>query len=365
MLGARPQPRQLAVADQRTDEQAKQVERQSHPEWESPGEQQDQRDEDERLRLEHPNVAQPWPACECDHVGQEIERERHHPQQRDRGKIGGDVRGHREQEAGGDQRETKPAQPAWPADRVALLETGCCRRARRGGSAAPDHHPAARDGQGQDAVARGPQQTLLVQRQALLDQQRIGQEGEHAAEIARSVQEVRVGRRRMAAACEPSLRQRRGRGDSEKGQTQGPRHQPDQPRDRRAADRRMPIGADRHGQAEASNGKQGEVARDLPAWPERAAEAMGIGVAGEQRALEEHHGGVPHGGRAAEQRQRHTREHRLDREHEECAEQHGAGEPGQGRRAVPRAPGRNRPIAPYNAGFSHPASPLDPRSGGD
>jgi hypothetical protein len=342
------------------------MERQSHPERQGPGDQQDQRDKDERLRLERPGVAQPWPARERDHVGQEVERERHHPEQRHRGKIGGDVRGHREQETRRHQRETKPAQPALPADRFALVDPGRCRRARLARSAAPDDHGAAGDGQSERPVPGDPEQPLLVQRQARLDQQRIGQEREHAAEIACAVQEVRVGRRRMAAAREPSLHQRRGGRDREKRQADGPRHQPDQPGDRRPADRRMPIGADRHRQAEAGDREQAEVARDLPARPEAAAETMGIGVAGEQRALEEHHRGVPHDRRTAEQRQRHAREHRLDREHEERAEEHGAGEPRQGRRAVPCAcADRKRPLALYDPGSGHSRSPLDPRSGGD
>jgi hypothetical protein len=158
----------------------------------------------------------------------------------------------------------------------------------------------------------------------------------------------------MAAAREPSLHQRRGGRDGQKRQPDGPPHQPDQPWDRRPADRRKPIGADRHRQAEAGEREQPEVGRDLPARPEAAAEAMGIGIAGEQRALEEHHGGVPHDGRAAEQRQRHAREHRLDREHEKRTEHHRAGEPRQGRRAVPRAGvDGKRPLALYDPGSGH------------
>jgi hypothetical protein len=151
------------------------------------------------------------------------------------------------------------------------------------------------------------------------------------------------------------LHERRGCRHGQKRQADRPGHQPDQPRDRRAPDGRLPIRTDRHRQAERGDGKQAEVAHDLPARSNAAAEAVSIGVAGEQRALEEHHGGVPHGGRAAEERQRHAREHRLDREHQERAEQHGAGEPRQRDRAAPCAALERKPfLALPDAGFGHP-----------
>ena len=358
-LGRRPQARQLAVADQRADEQAEQVQRQAQPERQGPGEQQDQRDEDERLGLDHPGVAQPRPAREGDDVGQEIQRERHHPEQRHCGQIGGDVGRHREQEAGRDQREHEPAQPARPADRLALLGAAGGRRVRAAEGAAPDDQTAARDRQGQGAVTRGPQPALLMQRQAW------ARPGADRTSSARTLPRLLAPYRKYgspAAGCPLSanqrLDQRRGGGDRQNG------------RPTVHAIRAISHGIDiapaggsqpppiATGRLSAGERQQAQVARDLPAWTEAAAEAVGVGIAGEQRALEEHHRGVPDGGRAAEQRQRHAREQRLDREHEERAEQHGAGEPRQGRFAAPRGGlDRKRPVA----ALRHPVEPCPPR----
>ena len=67
---------------------------------------------------------------------------------------------------------------------------------------------------------------------------------------------------------------------------------------------------------------QGDLA--APAQPPRR--GVSIGVAGQESGLEEHHGGVPDCGRAAEQRQHHPGEHRLDPEQEQRAQQQGGGE---------------------------------------
>jgi hypothetical protein len=55
--------------------------------------------------------------------------------------------------------------------------------------------------------------------------------------------------------------------------------------------------------------------RALP--PEQAAEQMGIGIAGKQHGLEEHHRHRPDRGRTAELRQHHFRKHRLDQEQQQ------------------------------------------------
>ena len=52
-----------------------------------------------------------------------------------------------------------------------------------------------------------------------------------------------------------------------------------------------------------------------------ASDRVGIGVAAEQQRLIDQHRAVPDGGRAAETRQRHARDHRLDEEQQERADQ--------------------------------------------
>ena len=69
----------------------------------------------------------------------------------------------------------------------------------------------------------------------------------------------------------------------------------------------------RHGR----RGQDAEMDQRADAERQEADQQMGIGVAGEQRRLEEHHRHRPDGRRAAEPRQHHLGEHRLHREQEQ------------------------------------------------
>ena len=51
-----------------------------------------------------------------------------------------------------------------------------------------------------------------------------------------------------------------------------------------------------------------------------SAGGMGVGIAGKQTELEEHHAGVPHGRRPTQEGQEHLCRHRFHQEHEEGAE---------------------------------------------
>jgi hypothetical protein len=57
-----------------------------------------------------------------------------------------------------------------------------------------------------------------------------------------------------------------------------------------------------------------------------ARDQVRIGVARQQRCLEEHHGDRPHRLRAAEPRQHHAGEHRLQREQQQRRHEQGRGE---------------------------------------
>ena len=84
-----------------------------------------------------------------------------------------------------------------------------------------------------------------------------------------------------------------------------------------------------------------------------AAEPMGIGIAGEQQRLVDQHRAVPHRRRAAEPRQRHPRDHRLDQEQQERADEDRRDEPPAGR-ASPR-PSKAIRLSPCPLGRSPPA----------
>jgi hypothetical protein len=82
------------------------------------------------------------------------------------------------------------------------------------------------------------------------------------------------------------------------------------------------------------------VQAELQARRRKAAQKVGIEIAQQQHRLEEDQRRVPDIGRAAEQRQRHLREQRLDQEQEPGAEEDGRRKKGDG--LEPACPGRGK-----------------------
>jgi hypothetical protein len=130
--------------------------------------------------------------------------------------------------------------------------------------------------------------------QSRLDEGRIPQQGEHAAEIARGVEEVRIARRRVTGVREPRLQERGGRADHEEGQAHGEREQ------EQHVQHRADLAAVHQGRVDAE-GQDGqrqrehrEVQQRLPPGAEPGRAGVGIGIAGQQRGLEEDHAGAPH-----------------------------------------------------------------------
>ena len=153
-----------------------------------------------------------------------------------------------------------------------------------------------------------------------LDQERIGDQADEGAEI---------GRRRRGSTG-------RRHGDGRSRQTRlcssGPFAET---REERQADRggEQPHQPQRHAVSRAARSKPaaseiGSVVAaprparhmdDAPRGPEKQLDQqMRVGIAGEQRRLEEHHRHRPHPGRAAEPRQHHLGEHRLHGEQQEA-----------------------------------------------
>jgi hypothetical protein len=109
--------------------------------------------------------------------------------------------------------------------------------------------------------------------------------------------------------------------DRQRQQTRHPQRLP-------ARARRRQLG-ERNRQPQRGDNQQGQVNRCLAA-ESQAAEPMGIAVSGEQQGLIDQHRAVPHVGRAAQLRQGHSRNQRLDQEQQEAA--------GQNRRHEQRTP---------------------------
>ena len=187
---------------------------------------------------------------------------------------------------------------------------------------APHERGAAEQQHDEHGVAPRPQLPLVVERQSRLDQERIRHQPDHAAEVARPVQEVRVAPGRVVRVRQPALQQRGGRGDDEERQADRHREQAEQ-RQRRVPARG--VGGDR-GHAERQDDRRQEQQDGVKA--ERAVRAeLGRGdvrvqVPEQEHGLEEHERDRPHRRRAAERRQHEARHHRLDREQQHGADQH-------------------------------------------
>ncbi len=158
---------------------------------------------------------------------EEVEGERDDPEERRRRDVVGEERGGREREAGRDERERHPAEDA-------SLRGG--RLIRRGLHRRSDRRIAHREDQGghedgEEAVEPGPRGGLRSEGQLRLDDQGIGDEAEEAAEVARGVEEVGVGRPRVARGREPPLEQRAARREGEEGRAHRDQHGEEQPGD--------------------------------------------------------------------------------------------------------------------------------------
>jgi hypothetical protein len=107
----RPGARELAMAGHRDHQEAQQMaaQRQQQILFAADREQHNHAGNRQRLQHQHPFVRQQRARLEHQHPGQEIERQRQHPQQRRRGDVGGNMRGHRDQQTRRHRREKNPA----------------------------------------------------------------------------------------------------------------------------------------------------------------------------------------------------------------------------------------------------------------
>ena len=183
----------------------------------------------QRLRQQHPFVRQQRPRLEHQHPGQQIERQRQHPQQGRGGDVGGNMRGDRDQQPRRHGGKEYPAGAQNPRRRRRIGIVGrhvqlrrLCRRAQQQDAAACDQHD-------QHAVAAGPDQVLRAQREHRLQQHRIGQQCQEAADIRGRVEEIRIGTVGVAGADEPGLQQRIVGGERKERQPDRHRKQPQQP----------------------------------------------------------------------------------------------------------------------------------------
>ena len=110
--------------------------------------------------------------------------------------------------------------PSSQANPIFLLLCGC-------GVGAPQHNRRGEDQHHQQPVPYRPPDALVRERELPLDDQRIAEETDHAAQVRGPVQKVGVPGGRMIRICQPPLHQRVRRGDRKKREPHGRHHQPE------------------------------------------------------------------------------------------------------------------------------------------
>ena len=110
-------------------------------------------------------VREPRPLAEHRHEGEQIERERQHPEERRGGDVGRDVGGHRDDEAGRDGGERGPGEPVAHARRAAACRRRCAMTRGR----APRYNGSRPRSAGEPGKADRPEPRLAAQRQQRLD----------------------------------------------------------------------------------------------------------------------------------------------------------------------------------------------------
>ena len=193
-----------------------------------------------------------------------------------------------------------------------------------------------------------------------LKNKRKRQQGEHAAEIARAVEEIRVVRMWMAGARKPALDQRCGRRNGKERCADRDSEQTQQPDCRRRPGVGSPARGDTDWQHKSRHSQDTDMHNDLVALTEPAHEPMRISIPGQQHGLKKHQGGVPDRRRASEQGQDHFCEQRLHQEQQRRTNKYRCREQPEPR---PVARGRcirgGQALAPphrYSASFRNAAS---------
>ncbi|GCC47459.1 hypothetical protein chiPu_0031562, partial [Chiloscyllium punctatum] len=139
------------------------------------------------------------------------------------------MRRHCDQEARWHRGKEDPARPQAPGRcrRIGVInlhvEHACIGRRPQ------QQHAATCDQKNQQAIAAGPDQVLGAQREHRLEQHRIGQQRQEAADVRGRIEEVRVGPAGVAGAHEPGLQQWIVGGKREERQADRDREQAEQP----------------------------------------------------------------------------------------------------------------------------------------
>ena len=284
----------------------------------------------------------PDPAFETQDERQQVERQRHNPEQRNRRDVLRDVIGNGEQQqrAGGRQRAPQQlarkrrrrvtAVGAEPAGRV---QDDCVHRRRR---AAPKAAPAgARAQDDEQCVPQRPADRLRARRRPGLEEEGIADQRQHRREIRQC--EKAIGARPWPGASEPGLHQRAGGRQQEIRQADRRRQHPEDQPGRVLRSAWLPLHARHDRQHGERDEEQHNVQPDARSRRHAADREIRVGVPGKQSSLEEDEAGGPHRCRTAEPGQDLLGHHRLHEEQQERANEDRGGVEGHRKRGARRA----------------------------
>ena len=171
---------------------------------------------------------------------------------------------------------------------------------------------AQRSQQHEHDIAAAPHKPLGRDGQQGLHDQRVSEQTAEAAEVRGGIERIRIA---PAGEREPALHQRRLRREDEEQRADRDRQKPRHPQEIVRMGRW-------HGAAETDrkhgrgNCEGRDVNRGLKTRPQ-ACQPVAVGIAREQQRLVHEHRRVPHCRSAAEPRERHSRDQRLDEEQQE------------------------------------------------
>ncbi len=266
-------------------------------------------------------------ARECQNEGQQVDRQRHDPQERDRGHFLRGLTRHRDQQCRcyGCQPGPQEMQPEAGAGLRFLRGAAAHLGDRRGAAVRPNRQGRRTDGEAR--VARRPQEGLCSERQERLEHERVADQRRQGSGIRQRIQAV--GGPSALLLTEPGLHQcavgrqqevRHPDGDCKQAQDSphGQRAVDRAPRDVRCQRRRP---RQRRNPQQAQGDRQEDQVHDpLLAAAQATEEPVGVRVTAGQDALEEEQDGRPHGGRPAKPGQDHLADHGLNLEKQEGRE---------------------------------------------
>ena len=283
---------------------------------------------------------------ERQHEGQQIERQRHHPDQRERAQVGADLGGDAQHQRRGQEGQEGPVADGAPAQRRRIRRPG--RRDHRDRTAPVRGEARQQQHRPEQQEADRPADRDVGHAEQRLGRQRKGQQRDQRPQVAGPVEKIGVIRAWPPALPVPGLDQRGIGRQDRKRQADPERVKPQRLQHDRPAGVIGPVPGHRQRQEHQRQQQQGQMHGDLRADRQVPADQMGVEIPPDQHRLEEQHRRRPDRRRAADLRQHQPGVQRLDEEQEQRAGEDRQGE--QGHQEAGPAPrdrnfGRQRHLA--------------------